>query len=300
MPSPAPGSALAPTPPPSDLGWRIVGLVNLYRVLVSSGLLVMARIPDMGAIFAVRHAAELTPVCIAWLLAGLALIFVRRQYWPNARLLAMTHVLIDSLAVAAVLWATGGVSSGLGILLILPVGAMSVLASNLYAVFLASIASIALLLQQVTSQFTGDSASNDYLIAGVLGAVIFMVALLVRPLANRLTESEALVRRQEVDLANLAQLSQYIVQHLRESILVVDADDRIRLINESAAQMLGDQLAWPGALLGEASPRLLFLMSTWRGRGDVDAAGPGTLPAADGARVIQPHFASLGGGAKCG
>lgn len=298
MPSSAPGSALAPTPPPSDLGWRIVSLVNLYRVLVSSGLLVMARIPELRVLFAARHSAELTPVCAGWLLAGLLLIFIRRQYWPNARLLALTHVLVDSLAVAALLWTTGGVASGFGILLILPVGAMSVLASNRYAVFFAAIASIALLLQQLMSQLAGDAASNDYLIAGVLGAVIFMVALLVRPLANRLTESEALVRRQEVDLANLAQLSQYIVQHLRESILVVDADDRIRLINESAAQMLGEQLAWPGALLGEASPRLLFLMSTWRSRGDVDSAGPGTLPAADGARVVQPHFAALGSGVR--
>ena len=92
---------------------------------------------------------------------------------------------------------------------------------------------------------------QPYLAAGVLGAVIFIAALSVRPLANRLLESEALVRRQEVDLANLAQLSQYIVQHLRESILVVDAQDRIRLINESAAEILGDANAWPGALLGE-------------------------------------------------
>src|SRR5256886_16957108 len=70
--------------------------------------------------------------------------------------------------------------------------------------------------------------------------------------SNRLRESEALVRRQEIDLANLAQLSQYIVQHLRESILVIDAQDRIRLINESAAQILGDENAYPDALIGEA------------------------------------------------
>ncbi len=72
-------------------------------------------------------------------------------------------------------------------------------------------------------------------------------------MANRLRESEALVRRQELDLANMAQLSQYIVQHLRESLLVVDTQDRIRLINESAAQILGDQHAYPDALVGEAS-----------------------------------------------
>jgi two-component system, NtrC family, sensor histidine kinase PilS len=53
-----------------------------------------------------------------------------------------------------------------------------------------------------------------------MGAVVFLIALSAWPVANRLRESEALVRRQELDLANLAQLSQYIVQHLRESILV--------------------------------------------------------------------------------
>ena len=94
--------------------------------------------------------------------------------------------------------------------------------------------------------------------------MLFAVALATWPIANLLRENEALVRRQEVDLANLAQLSQYIVQHLRESILVLDAQDRIRLINESAAQILGDDRAYPEALVGEASPRLLYLLESWR------------------------------------
>ena len=93
-------------------------------------------------------------------------------------------------------------------------------------------------------------------------------------MANRLRESEALVRRQELDLANMAQLSQYIVQHLRESILVVDTQDRIRLINESAAQMLGDQNAYPDALVGEASPRLLYLLESWRQAAGASGAVP--------------------------
>jgi two-component system sensor histidine kinase PilS (NtrC family) len=125
--------------------------------------------------------------------------------------------------------------------------------------------------------------------------VLFAVALFVWPIANRLRESEALVRRQEVDLANMAQLSQYIVQHLRESILVVDNADRIRLINESAAQLLGDRSAYPGALLGEASPRLLYLLETWR-QGSGAPSDPGeSFVAADGGRMVRPHFAPLGG-----
>ncbi len=61
---------------------------------------------------------------------------------------------------------------------------------------------------------------------------MFLVALLAWPVARRLRDTEATVRRQQVDLANMAQLSQYIVQNLRESIVVVDHENRIRLINE--------------------------------------------------------------------
>lgn len=294
--SKAPSSAA--TLPPSDLAWRVVGLVNLYRVLVATSLLVVSRIPELRSTFSIRHAGDFTLICAAWLAAGLVLVLMRRRYWPDTRLLSLTHVLVDSLATAAILWATDGIQSGFGILLILPVGAMSALGANVHAVFLASIAAIAVLLQQVVALFAGDASPSEFVPAGVLGAVIFMVALLVRPLANRVSESEDLLRRHEIDFANLAQLSQYIVQHLRESLLVVDEDDRIRLINESAAGMLGDNGAWPGALLGEASPRLLFLLSTWRQRADVDAHGPGTFTAADGARVILPHFAALGSGPR--
>ena len=124
---------------------------------------------------------------------------------------------------------------------------------------------------------------------------MFLVALLAWPVARRLRDTEATVRRQQVDLANLAQLSQYIVQHLRESIVVIDHENRIRLINESAAKLLGDSRAYPGALLGEASPQLLYLLETWRARTTTPAAPSHTFVAADGGHVIQPHFASLGG-----
>jgi two-component system sensor histidine kinase PilS (NtrC family) len=68
----------------------------------------------------------------------------------------------------------------------------------------------------------------------------------------------------------------------------------IRLINESAAEILGDRDAFPGALLGEVSPRLLYSLSTWR-QLEQREDSPSSFVAADGARLIQPHFAPLGG-----
>ena len=68
----------------------------------------------------------------------------------------------------------------------------------------------------------GVGSSSDFLITGLSGASLFAITLLAIPYADRLRASEALVKQREIDLANLNELNQFIVQHLRESILVVD------------------------------------------------------------------------------
>ena len=281
---------------PSDLAWRVIGLLNLYRLLVPLVLMaVQALAGPQWALLATRPRLFLS-ACIAYLTAGVLLVIARRLEWSSLRIVALVNSGVDAAAIGLILYASGGVSSGLGILLVLPVGAMAVLADHRDAFLLAAVAAIAVLVQQIFVNIDGGP-STDYTTAGVLGAVLFLTALSAWPIANRLRESEALVRRQEVDLANLAQLSQYIIQHLRESILVIDTHDRIRLINESAAHILGDTNAVPEALLGEASPRLLYLLETWRqnqGNAAVFPAPEQTFVAADGARVMRAHFAPLG------
>jgi two-component system, NtrC family, sensor histidine kinase PilS len=290
-------AATAPSAP-TDLAWRVIGLLNLYRLLVPLVLMaVQALAGPQWAILATRPRFFLS-ACIAYLTAAVLLIIARRLEWSSLRVVALVNAGVDAAAIALILYASGGVSSGLGILLVLPVGATAVLADHRDAFLFAAIAAIAVLAQQIFVNIDGGAPPTDYTTAGVLGAVLFLIALSAWPIANRLRESEALVRRQEIDLANLAQLSQYIIQHLRESILVIDTHDRIRLINESAAHILGDTNAIPEALLGEASPRLLYLLETWRqneGNTAVFPAPDQTFVAADGARVVRANFAPLGG-----
>jgi len=290
-----PASVALTATAPSDLAWRVIGLVNLYRLLVPLVLLAIVFLPASQAVLITTQPNLFLTSCLVYFFVGVLMIVARRLSWPSIRRVALLNATVDSVGIAIILYSAGGVGSGLGILLVLPVGATAVLGNNRDAFLIASMAALAVLAQQIFAYLGGDSLIADYTTAGVLGGVLFAVALFVWPIANRLRESEALVRRQEVDLANMAQLSQYIVQHLRESILVVDNADRIRLINESAAQMLGDRSAYPGALLGEASPRLLYLLETWRQTtgGPMD---PGQVfVAADGGRQVRPHFAPLGG-----
>jgi two-component system, NtrC family, sensor histidine kinase PilS len=281
---------------PSDLAWRVIGLLSLYRLLVPLLLIAMQSFAGPGWGLVSARPRLLLSACIAYFTAALLLIIARRLHWSSLRIVALVNASVDALAVAFILYAGGGVASGLGILLVLPVFALTVLADRRDAFLIAAVAALAVLVQQVFVGAMDAAPTTDYVTAGVFGAVYLLIALATWPVATRLRESEALVRRQELDLANMAQLSQYIVQHLRESILVIDTRDRIRLINESAAQILGDQSAYPDALLGEASPRLLYLLESWRQEGDAGAlvAADRTFVAADGGRLIRAHFAPLG------
>src|ERR1700733_7834943 len=292
-----PANAPPPLTAPSDLAWRVIGLLNLYRVLVPLVLVSMQVLAGPQWAPAAARPSMFMSACVAYFTAGVLLVIARRLEWASLRIVALVNAGVDSAAIALILYAGGGISSGLGILLVLPVAALAVLADHRDAFLIAAVAALGVLVQQVFVTLADNTPTTDYTASGVLGVVLFGIALSLWPVANRLRESEALVRKQELDLANLAHLSQYIVQHLRESILVIDPQDRIRLINESAAQMLGDDKAYPDVLIGEAAPQLLYLLETWRQSSSHTAVFPNADPtfvSADGGRVIRAHFAPLG------
>ena len=275
------------------LNWRVLGLLNLYRVLVP---LVLLGLYSLGGARGIGVSSPQTFVgtAVFYLCFGLGnVIFVRRRL-ATVAVQTLVQGTIDMVVSVLLLHAWGGVASGLGLLFLLPVGGLAFLLTPRSALFLAAIAALAVLTDTIWQQLNGHADVTAFATAGLLGLVLFTIAASASFLASQMRESEDLVRQKDLDLANLAELSQYIVQHLRESLLVVDAADRIRLINESAAEILGDDHAVPGALVGEVSPRLLYSLTTWR-QSERGENSPSSFVAADGARVIQPHFAPLGG-----
>ncbi|MEP6547858.1 MAG: HAMP domain-containing sensor histidine kinase [Gammaproteobacteria bacterium] len=274
------------------LNWRVLGLLNLYRVLVPLVLLGLYSLGGARGI-SVNSPKIFFAASVFYLCFGLGSVILVRRRIASVKLQTILQASVDLCVLLLLLHACGGVASGLGLLFLVPVGSLAFLMAPRSALFLAAVAVLAVLSDTIWQQLTGRTDISAYATAGILGAVLFILAGAASFVASRMRESEDLVRQKDIDLANLAELSQYIVQHLRESLLVVDAADKLRLINESAAEILGDEQAVPGALLGEVSPRLLYSLTTWRQveRGENP---PSSFVAADGARVIQPHFAPLG------
>jgi two-component system sensor histidine kinase PilS (NtrC family) len=282
--------ALRDTP---DMSWRVLGLLNLFRLLVPIVLWLVFAVGGPPHIVGDADPALFRACCLGYFLTGIALIAFFKRRRRTTAWHAYVPVVIDVVVLSLIVFASGGAESGLGILLLVPVGGLSVIVGARGALLISAGAALALLGQQAAVWVLGIAPPIGFAKAGYYGAVLFLVAAGGAFMATRLRESEAAVRQRDIDVANLAELSEYVVQHLRESIVVVDSEDRVRLINESARQLLGGE-ARAGALLGEISPRLLYYVESWRRRPEGAAPGNARFIAADGGREIEANFAALG------
>ncbi|MGH8325820.1 MAG: hypothetical protein ACRET2_03565, partial [Steroidobacteraceae bacterium] len=120
----------APSSPPNGLAWRVIGLAGIYRILIPPALLLIHWLTAPDFLVKARGADLLVAVCIGYFIAGVLLLLTRTLSWPSLRTVALTNVLVDAAGISLVLYASGGVGSGLGILLVLPVGAMAIVAGS--------------------------------------------------------------------------------------------------------------------------------------------------------------------------
>ncbi len=284
----------------SELTWRALGTLNVFRMAVAVMLLVLFFASGAPRFFGDVYPRLFVATAAGYLLFSLlAGVVIRRRLLPAAAQI-LGQITVDIVAIVILMHASGGISSGLGGLLVVFVGAGSLLLPTQVPGFFAAMATLAVLGEQVFSQFSGAGSAGSYSAAGVLGAIIFAIALAARPLGNRLQTSEALARQRGIDLANLSELNEYIVQHLRESIVVIDDDNRIRLINSSAEALLGLRPGAAGKRLTDASTDLADYLAEWRSNDAESGHTELTIASEDHSARVSVHLAPLGRGSGRG
>ena len=271
---------------------RIQRLVAGFRLLVAFGLLLVMLLQRQPPLLELRHPQFFVGAAFIYsMLAGLILAW---QWRPGALTTrASTLCLcIDIIAVTVLIHTGGGISSGIDGLLVVLTAAASLSLRQDHALAAAAVSALAVLGEQSLAFTLGLSPANAFIPTGVLGAIIFLTTAAANPLARRLQESEALARQRGIDLANLAQLNDYVIQNLRESIVVVDENDQVRLINQSAADLLGATSREPGQSLPALSRELYGILRNWR-RGNLGPDSTLGFPSTGGATRINTYFAPL-------
>ncbi|MDX9741005.1 MAG: ATP-binding protein [Gammaproteobacteria bacterium] len=273
-----------------ERAWKQLRILNYYQLALAglfAGLSLDGSLPTPLGSF---DAALFSRVASAYFGASLLALIAIRLHRPGFDIQVPLHIAIDVIAITLLMHASGGVRSGLGMLLIVSVAGSSLLMEGRTARLFAALAALAVLLQQAGAWLLGGPPA-DYTHAGLLGASFFATAVLGYSLARRLRESEALAERRGLDLAELARLTQYVIQRMQTGILVVDERSAIRLGNESALRLLDIPEPATGLPLAALCPPLEEnLREWWSGAREQ----PSAFRTEAGAAEVMPRFARLG------
>jgi two-component system sensor histidine kinase PilS (NtrC family) len=227
-------SAAHPVP---DAYWRSLQLFNVYRVV--SALLLLLAAAYWGDLlqFGARDMRLYLISSSAYAGFGLAMFaLIRTRERFNLQL--AVQVGGDIFFIVLLMYASGGLSSGLGLLLLTSLAAAGLVTRGQLTLFFAAIATIAILLEHTYEVLRFFESGAQYAQAGLLSIGYFAIAWLAHTLAKRSLVSEQLAAQREIDLANMAQVNQLVIQDMEHGVIVVDGGGIVRQSNSAAERMI--------------------------------------------------------------
>ncbi|MDH5446375.1 MAG: HAMP domain-containing histidine kinase [Gammaproteobacteria bacterium] len=271
--------------------WRLIYLLNYYRLGLSLLLVVLYLTGSLFKPLGSHSPLLFIVTACCYLISGVVIHQLLNRQVTRLKIQIYLNIIIDVIFITLLMHSSGGVSSGIGSLMVVSIACGSILLSGRAAFFPASLASLVILTEQGFIQISGSHLQASFLQSGILGITFFATSILAIVLAWRLQESEALAKKQSIDLANMAQLTEHVVQRMQTGVIVVDEDMTVRLINASAWQMLGLPPTSKTVRLNQLSDLLRDRLIDWRH----DPFGQtACIQPVSTHTNIQPRFARIG------
>ena len=268
-----------------------------YRSLLSIVLLILLVSPNTRTLVGSLNPDLYTTAALVYLATNIPLVGSLSTRLNENQTLMLLVFLVDIIAITLLADTSGGMASGLPALLVITVAASAVLISNgKLAMLVAAISVLAILLDTTWLILRDVLDIGSLFPAGLLGLLVFGVALMVQTIAHRLGRAEELARNRASDLYNLQRLNEQIVQHMQTGILLVNNGGLVRVMNKSATRLLTPQrqITEPqGEQLKDYCVQLEDQFTQWKHSG-IHRATPFTVteggnPVIANFQKLQPH-----------
>ena len=147
--------------PPLQIDWKPLQLFNLYRLLSSAIFIVLFISDTLPSVMGKYFPGLFSIISFGYFTAALLSIFTIYYQRPNFYLQVFGQAIVDIVAISLLMHASGGVSSGLGALLVVAVAGCSILTEGKIAFLSAAVAT------ETSAEHTATDAAN-------LGSIFFM------------------------------------------------------------------------------------------------------------------------------
>ncbi|GJM12318.1 MAG: sensor protein PilS [Pseudohongiella sp.] len=219
--------------------YNVSVVYNIYRIVLPLVLLVTSIGPS-STLLGVVDSSLFIQVCIGYAVFGVAITF----FVPSSsRFINSSHILtsgliIDIFAITLLTYSSGGMISGLGLLLLVTVASGSILIRGRISTFLAAVAALSLIYSELYLTLTMDISENQFVQTGILGAILFATSLYIQTLTNRIYKAAVLADKQASDIIDLEKLNNEIIQRMRTGVVVVNTAHQIVSMNSAARSIL--------------------------------------------------------------
>lgn len=283
-------TGIAVTRPGLPEDWRILRALTLYRLLLITLLLTLLESGATLQLFEQVDAQLFRRVNQAYAVASLALLIPLQLQAPRIHLQTLVQFGIDLGGIAALVYSTGGVENGLGILLITPTVAAALILTPRFAMVCASAATLGMFAEEFLRPIGRGISPADMTSTGVLGLMLFATTVAAAAVAARARKSEALVERADTEMASLSRLNESIIESMQTGVVVINGQREIRMINAAARRLLTPADA-NGRALMDVSPALAQTLESWMLG---SAVSPRPLSLSPGGPEVIPRFSRLG------
>ena len=217
---------------------RASNIMNLFRLILSLALLFSFLYLDKDYWWDVENSGLFYNLALGYASFSVGVLIINTFTKSVLPLLHPLQIILDICFILLLMYAAGGIQSGLGLLLIITIVTASLVSIGRLAFFYASVATIGLLLEQSYQVIKWDLSAASYTQPVMLSITCFATAWLAFSYAKRMQQSEALASARSVDLENLAQVNALITQEMQDGVIVVDQNFMIRHHNMRAAALL--------------------------------------------------------------
>ncbi|MFV8817847.1 sensor histidine kinase [Haliea sp. E17] len=263
-----------------------------YRALISIVLLIMLVSPNTRQMVGILFPQLYLWVALAHLASNIPLVALLGR--PMGPRLMLTVFAADIVSITLMGHASGGIISGLPVLMVITVAASAVLLTNrTLATLVAALSALALLGDTGWFIAAGIRDIRSIFPAGILGGLMFLVSFMVQIVVQRLGRAEELARARASDLYDLQRLNEQIVQHMETGILLVGSDGAVRVMNRAASVLLVPErpvFMDQGRQLADYCVELAYQFQQWR---DTGQHRPTPFAVAEDCPTVIAHFREL-------
>ncbi len=242
--------------------WRELTLFSAYRLFLAIILFTVFYLKLPPEFLGQTHPQIYSWMSQFYVLTALVILIITAQRWGRFESQTAIQLIVDIAAITIFVHVSGGLVTGLGLLLVVVVVAGGALIPGRMAIFIAAIAVIAVLLEVVYSQISGDNETK-YSHAAMLGTILFSTAILTQVLSKKIHDSQELAAQRQEDVNKLAVLNEHIISRMQTGVLVVEPSGKVRLSNQAARNLLGLSQLSMGASLKKCAPELAQQLWAW-------------------------------------